>query len=139
MKVSAMSPPAIALNPSRLMGEGYPSLPVRLYEGVGHEPARHCLESLPLDGQEYTVDGDMVAGNAGAGGVAPAVDGHAARDVSCGNRVTVFLPTKIFYTTNRDRTPTSTFQKCFGSGRILFLFFCRVKYQNREMSASKKH
>ncbi len=69
---------------------------MRLYEGVGHEPARHGLESLPLDGKEYPVDGDMVPGNAGAGGVAPAVDGHAARDVARGNRVTVFLPTKIF-------------------------------------------
>jgi hypothetical protein len=28
-------------------------LPVRLYEGVGHEPARHGLGSLPLDGEEY--------------------------------------------------------------------------------------
>jgi hypothetical protein len=71
-------------------------LPVRLYEGVGHEPARHGPESLPLDGKEYPVDGHMIPGNAGAGGVAPAVDGHAARDVASGNRVAVFLPPKIF-------------------------------------------
>jgi hypothetical protein len=122
------------------MGEGYPSLPVRLYEGVSHEPARHGPESLPLDGKEYPVDGHMVAGNAGAGGVAPAVDGHAARDVARGNRVTVFLPTTIFLAL---RTETglllTTFQKCLGSGRILFLLFCRVKCQKREISASKKH
>ena len=62
-----------------------------LNEGVGHEAAHHGLESLSLDGEEDPVDGDMVPGYAGPGGVSPTVDRHTAGNVARGHRITVLL------------------------------------------------
>ncbi len=58
---------------------------------VGHKASCHGLESLPLDREEYAVDGDVVPRNTGASGVAPAVHGHTSRDVPGGHRIAMLL------------------------------------------------